>query len=71
MRYGAIRDLVLYTTVALADGRVSYRTPHVKNVVGYDLTEVFIGSRRTLGLLTDITLKFFARPRAKRIAHSG
>ncbi len=67
MRYGAIRDLVLYTTVALADGRV-IRTgrPIVKNVAGYDLTKVFIGSRGTLGLLTDITLKFFARPRAKR-----
>ena len=67
MRYGAIRDLVLYTTVALADGRV-IRTgrPIVKNVAGYDLTKVFIGSRGTLGLLTDITLKFFAQPRAKR-----
>ncbi len=67
MRYGAIRDLVLYTTVALADGRV-IRTgrPIVKNVAGYDLTKVFIGSRGTLGLLTDVTLKFFARPRTKR-----
>ncbi len=67
MRYGAIRDLVLYTTVALADGRV-IRTgrPIVKNVAGYDLTKVFIGSRGTLGLLTDITLKFFAQPRTRR-----
>lgn len=67
MRYGAIRDLVLYTTVALADGRV-IRTgrPIVKNVAGYDLTKVFIGSHGTLGLLTDITLKFFAQPRARR-----
>ena len=67
MRYGAIRDLVLYATVALADGRV-IRTgrPIVKNVAGYDLTKVFIGSRGTLGLLTDVTLKLFARPRAKR-----
>ncbi len=66
MRYGAMRDLVLYTTVALADGRV-IRTgrPIVKNVAGYDLTKVFIGSHGTLGLLTDITLKFFARPRAR------
>ncbi len=67
MRYGAIRDLVLYATVALADGRV-IRTgrPIVKNVAGYDLTKVFISSRGTLGLLTDVTLKFFAQPRAKR-----
>lgn len=67
MRYGSIRDLVLYATVALADGRV-IRTgrPIVKNVAGYDLTKVFIGSRGTLGLLTDVTLKFFSQPRAKR-----
>jgi D-lactate dehydrogenase (cytochrome) len=66
MRYGAIRDLVLSTTVALADGRI-IRTgrPIVKNVAGYDLTKVFIGSCGTLGLLTDVTLKFFAQPRAR------
>ena len=67
MRYGSLRDIVLCTTVALADGRI-IRTgrPIVKNVAGYDLTKIFIGSRGTLGLLTDVTLKFFARPRAKR-----
>ncbi len=67
MRYGAIRDLVLCTTVALPDGRV-IRTgrPIVKNVAGYDLTKVFIGSHGTLGLITDVTLKFFAQPRVRR-----
>lgn len=67
MRYGALRDLVLCATVALTDGRV-IRTgrPIVKNVAGYDLTKVFIGSRGTLGLLADVTLKFFARPRSRR-----
>ncbi len=67
MRYGSIRDLVLSTTVALADGRV-IRTgrPIVKNVAGYDLTKVFIGSQGTLGLITDVTLKFFAQPRIRR-----
>ena len=67
MRYGSLRDLVLCATVALADGRV-IRTgrPIVKNVAGYDLTKIFIGSHGTLGLLTDVTLKFFAQPRAKR-----
>ncbi len=67
MRYGAIRDLVLCATVALADGRV-IRTgrPVIKNVAGYDLTKVFIGSRGTLGLLTDITLKIVVPPRSRR-----
>ncbi len=67
MRYGSIRDLVLYATVALADGRVIRSgRPIVKNVAGYDLTKVFIGSHGTLGLLTDVTFKFFARPRMRR-----
>ncbi|WP_307720574.1 FAD-binding oxidoreductase [Dictyobacter kobayashii] len=67
MRYGSIRDIVLCATVALVDGRV-IRTgrPIVKNVAGFDLTKVFIGSHGTLGLLTDISLKVFARPRMQR-----
>ena len=67
MRYGAIRDLLLYATVALADGRV-IRTgrPIVKNVAGYDMTKIFVGSRGTLGLLTDLTFKVFALPRVRR-----
>jgi FAD/FMN-containing dehydrogenase len=67
MRYGSIRDLVLYVTVVLADGRV-IRTgrPVIKNVAGYDLTKVFIGSHGTLGLITDVTLKIAVQPRAQR-----
>lgn len=66
MRYGAIRDLVLCATVALADGR-AIRTgrPVVKNVAGYDLTKAFIGARGTLGLLADVTLKIAAPPRSR------
>ena len=67
MRYGSVRDIVLCGTVALADGRlVRVGRPVIKNVAGYDLTKVFVGSHGTLGLLTDITLKVVAQPRAKR-----
>jgi glycolate oxidase subunit GlcD len=64
MRYGAVRDVILCGTAALADGRL-IRTgrPIVKNVAGYDLTRVFVGSYGTLGLLTDVTLKVVAQPR--------
>lgn len=67
MRYGAIRDLVLCATVALADGR-AIRTgrPVVKNVAGYDLTKAFVGAYGTLGLLADVTLKIAVPPRARR-----
>lgn len=67
MRYGSLRDNVLCATVALPDGRlIRAGRPLVKNVAGYDLVKVFIGSQGTLGLLTDITLKLIAPPRARR-----
>jgi D-lactate dehydrogenase (cytochrome) len=67
LRYGAVRDLVMATTVALADGRVIRAgRPVVKNVAGYDLPKLFIGSHGTLGLLTDVTLKLTPLPRARR-----
>jgi D-lactate dehydrogenase (cytochrome) len=67
MRYGGLRDLLLATTVALADGRVVRAgRPVVKNVAGYDLPKLFVGSYGTLGVLTDITLKLFPQPRSRR-----
>jgi glycolate oxidase subunit GlcD len=67
MRYGAIRDLVLSVKVALADGRVIRAgRPVMKNVAGFDLVKLFIGSHGTLGLITEATLKYAAQPRARR-----
>ncbi|MBK9714970.1 MAG: FAD-binding protein [Kouleothrix sp.] len=66
MRYGAARDLVLAATVALPDGRVIRAgRPVVKNVAGYDLPKLFVGSYGTLGLLADVTLKLAPLPRAR------
>lgn len=67
MRYGSLRDVVLSTQVALADGRVIRAGRNVvKNVAGYDLPKVFVGSYGTLGLLTEVTLKLTPLPRAQR-----
>ena len=67
MRYGAIRDLVLSVKVALADGRVIRAgRPVMKNVAGFDLVKLFVGSQGTLGLITEATLKYAAQPRARR-----
>ncbi len=55
MRYGSIRDLVLCATVALADGRVlRVGRPVIKNVAGFELVKVFVGSQGTLGLIIDV-----------------
>ena len=67
MRYGAVRDLVLCTTVALADGRVIRAgRPVIKNVAGFDLVKAFVGSHGTLGLIADVTLKLVVKPRTQR-----
>ncbi|MBI5032672.1 MAG: FAD-binding protein [Chloroflexi bacterium] len=67
MRYGSVRDVMLSTRVALTDGRV-VRAGRVvvKNVAGYDLPKVFVGSHGTLGLLTEVTFKLVKVARAKK-----
>lgn len=67
MRYGSVRDVLLCAHVALTDGRfIRAGRPVVKNVAGYDLPKVLVGSYGTLGLLTDVTFKLVPLPRAKR-----
>jgi D-lactate dehydrogenase (cytochrome) len=66
MRYGGIRDLLLAAHVVLPDGRVIWAgRPVVKNVAGYDLPKLFVGSYGTLGLIVDATLKLMPLPRAR------
>ena len=65
-RYGGIRDLLLCMTVILPDGRViDAGRPLVKNVAGYDLPKLFIGSFGCLGMITSVTFKVIARPKAR------
>ncbi len=67
MRYGSLSDQVLAMTVVLGDGRILRAgRPVVKNVAGYDLAKLFVGSFGTLGLIADITCKVTALPRSRR-----
>lgn len=65
--YGGIRDLVIGTTVVLADGTVARSGGTViKNVAGYDLGKLWCGSLGTLGLVVDVTLRLHPLPAARR-----
>jgi D-lactate dehydrogenase (cytochrome) len=67
LKYGSLRDNLLAVKVVLPDGRIGrFGKPVVKNVAGYDLPKLFVGSYGTLGLLTEVTLKITPLPR-KRI----
>ncbi|MDE1161749.1 MAG: FAD-binding oxidoreductase [Acidobacteriaceae bacterium] len=63
LRYGSLRDLVLGVTVVLADGTIARSGGKVvKNVAGYDLPKLFLGSFGTLGIVTEMTFRLHPIP---------
>jgi glycolate oxidase FAD binding subunit len=63
--YGTARDLVLGTRVANADGTLTHSGGRVvKNVAGYDLNKLYIGSLGTLGIIVELSLKLAPIPPA-------
>ena len=64
VKYGTTRHYVLALQAVLPSGEI-IRTGSkaVKNVVGYDLTQLLIGSEGTLAILTEITLRLIPKPR--------
>jgi glycolate oxidase FAD binding subunit len=56
--YGSVRDLVIGMKVVLASGeRIKAGGKVVKNVAGYDMCKLFVGSLGTLGIITEATLR--------------
>ena len=65
LRYGHVRDLVLQTRHVDASGKVvTAGGPTVKNVSGYDLARLLVGSLGTLGLLAEVILRTLPVPAA-------
>ncbi len=62
-RFGGPRQLVLGLDVALASGDITKCGGRVvKNVTGYDLTKLFVGSHATLGIPYAAYLRLYALP---------
>jgi glycolate oxidase len=67
LKYGVTRDYVIGLQIVLANGDI-IRTGGklAKDVAGYDLTRLFVGSEGTLGIITEATLKLIPMPETKK-----
>ncbi len=69
LKYGVTGDYVMGLEAVLADGRV-LRTGNkcIKNVTGYDLVHLLVGSEGTLAVVTEVMVRLIPKPQAKRTA---
>ncbi|MCL4370744.1 MAG: FAD-binding protein [Chloroflexi bacterium] len=67
LKYGVTRDYVMGLEVVLPTGEViNTGGKTVKNVTGYDLTRLMVGSEGTLGIITKILARLIPKPEAKK-----
>ncbi len=67
LKYGVTRNYVMGLEVVLPDGEVLWTgNKCVKDVAGYSLRDLFIGSEGTLGIITRVLLKLIPPPACKR-----
>ena len=63
VKYGVTTDYVLGMQVVLADGTaLRLGGPRLKDVAGFSLTKLFVGSEGTLGVITELTLRLLPAP---------
>lgn len=66
--YGAVRDQVLGMSVVTGDGRILRLGGRVmKNVAGFDMVRLAVGSRGALAVVVSVVLRVFPRPRGERV----
>jgi glycolate oxidase len=67
LKYGVTRDYVMGLEVVLPTGEVFFTgNKCVKDVAGYSLKDIFIGSEGSLGIVTKILLKLIPKPAARK-----
>lgn len=65
-KYGTTKRYVLALEAVLPTGEIiETGSKAVKNVVGYDLTQLLVGSEGTLGIITKVTLRLIPKPSAR------
>ena len=63
VKYGVVKDYVLNLEVVLPTGEIIWTGANVlKNATGYNLTQLFVGSEGTLGIITKIVLRLIPYP---------
>src|ERR1041384_4434443 len=67
LKYGITRNYVMGLEVVLPDGEVMFTgNKCVKDVAGYSIKDLFIGSEGTLGVITKVLLRLIPKPQAKK-----
>jgi glycolate oxidase len=67
LKYGITRNYVMGLEVVLPDGQILWTgNKCVKDVSGYSLRDLFIGSEGTLGVITKVLLRLIPKPAAKK-----
>ncbi|MFN3871300.1 MAG: FAD-binding oxidoreductase [Aquificaceae bacterium] len=66
LKYGVTREYVLGLSAVIKEGQtLKTGNPVIKDVAGYDITKLLVGSEGTLGLITSATLKLIPKPKAR------
>jgi glycolate oxidase len=67
LKYGVTRNYVMGMEVVLPNGEVMWLgNKCVKDVAGFSLKDLFVGSEGTLGVITKVLLRLIPKPQAKR-----
>jgi glycolate oxidase len=67
LKYGVTRDYVMGLRVVLPDGTITWLgNKCVKDVAGYSMKDLFVGSEGTLGIITEVMIKLLPRPQARK-----
>ena len=67
LKYGVTRNYVMGMEVVLPNGEVTFfGNKCVKDVAGYSMKDLFIGSEGTLGVITKVLLRLIPKPQTKK-----